>query len=288
MIYSFDVFDTCLTRSMARPADVFWMLGGKILAHLGKGTPTLDELTDFRLQRMRAEQVARSKRPKGEVLLADIYAEFDWMEKQGLSRERGMQAEIETEHELIRPIAAARQRIRQARESGARIVFISDMYLPSPVLGSWLVDHGMALPEDPVYVSGEEGASKRSGELFRRVGEKEEIEFRNWRLAGVKESYSVVKMIRKRVPVEEEVADGALCDLYNDMRARLQGDGTAVSGWQLATVLGWAWKTDPGLFFRLQKYPNEVKNRSPFLYRLFYLLAGGRMALSRSMGFFKK
>ena len=107
-------------------------------------------------------------------------------------------------------------------------------------------------------------------------------------LAGVKESYSVVKMIRKSVSVDEEVADGALCDLYNEMRARLLGGGKSVSRWQLLTTLGWAWKTDPGLFFRLQKYPNEIKSRSPFLYRLFYLLAGGRMALSRSMGIFKK
>lgn len=182
--YSFDVFDTCLTRLVARPADVFWVLGEKVLAHLGNTKPTPDELTDFRLERMRAEQVARSKRPEGEVLLADIYAEFDWMEKQGLSRERGMQAEIETEHELIRPIAAARERIRRARESGARIVFISDMYLPSMVIGSWLVESGMAAPEDPVYVSGEMGVSKKSGDLFRRVAEKEGLDFRRWRHLG--------------------------------------------------------------------------------------------------------
>ena len=183
-VYSFDIFDTCLTRLVARPADVFWVLGEKVLAHLGNSKPTPDELTDFRLERMRAEREARAQKSNGEVLLADIYAEFDWLEQRGLDRERGMQAEIETEHDLIRPIAAARERIRRARESGARIVFISDMYLPSMVIGSWLVESGMAAPEDPVYVSGEMGVSKKSGDLFRRVAEKEGLDFRRWRHLG--------------------------------------------------------------------------------------------------------
>ena len=183
-LYSFDIFDTCLTRLVARPADVFWVLGENVLAHLGNSKPTPDELTDFRLERMRAEREARAQKSNGEVLLADIYAEFDWLEQRGLDRERGMQAEIETEHDLIRPIAAARERIRRARESGARIVFISDMYLPSMVIGSWLVESGMAAPEDPVYVSGEMGVSKKSGDLFRRVAEKEGLDFRRWRHLG--------------------------------------------------------------------------------------------------------
>lgn len=179
-VYSFDVFDTCLTRLLARPADVFWVLGENVLAHLGNFKPTPDELTDFRLERMRAEREARAKKPNGEVLLADIYAEFDWLEQRGLDRERGMQAEIETEHDLIRPITAARERIRRARESGARFLFISDMYLPSKVIGSWLVESGMAVPEDPVYVSGEAGVSKKTGDLFRRVAEKEGVRFSDW------------------------------------------------------------------------------------------------------------
>ena len=183
-VYSFDVFDTCLTRLLARPADVFWVLGENVLAHLGNFKPTPDELTDFRLERMRAEREARAQKSNGEVLLAAIYAGFDWLEARGLSREWGMRAEIETEHDLIRPIAAARERIRRARESGARIVFISDMYLPSMVIGSWLVESGMAAPEDPVYVSGEMGVSKKSGDLFRRVAEKEGLDFRRWRHLG--------------------------------------------------------------------------------------------------------
>ena len=183
-LYSFDIFDTCLTRLVARPADAFWVLGEKMLAHAGNAKPTPDELTDFRLERMRAEREARAKKPNGEVVLADIYAEFDWLERRGLSREWGMQAEIEMEHELLRPIAAARTRIRRARESGARVIFISDMYLPGKILSAWLVEHGMARPEEPVYVSGEVDKSKKTGELFRWVAEREGLDFRRWRHVG--------------------------------------------------------------------------------------------------------
>lgn len=178
--YSFDVFDTCLTRLVARPADVFWVLGEKVLAHLGNTKPTPDEVSDFRMERMRAEREARAKKPNGEVLLADIYAEFDWLGQKGLSREWGMQTEIETEHNLIRPIAAAVQRIRNARESGAKILFISDMYLPVEVIRSWLLEYGLAEKEDPVYVSGAVGVSKKTGDLFRYVAEKEDLCFADW------------------------------------------------------------------------------------------------------------
>ena len=184
LLHSFDIFDTCLTRLVARPADAFWVLGERMLAHAGNAKPTPDELTDFRLERMRAEREARAKKPSGEVVLADIYAEFDWLERRGLSREWGMQAEIEMEHELLRPIAAARTRIRRARESGARVIFISDMYFPGKVLSAWLVEHGMARPEEPVYVSGEVDKSKKTGELFRWVAEREGLDFRRWRHVG--------------------------------------------------------------------------------------------------------
>ena len=66
-IHSFDVFDTCLTRLVARPSDLFWVLGRRLLARAGRAEPTPDEVSDFRVERMRASWEARQKRESGEV-----------------------------------------------------------------------------------------------------------------------------------------------------------------------------------------------------------------------------
>ncbi|MDA0866763.1 MAG: hypothetical protein O2890_10155, partial [Cyanobacteria bacterium] len=80
------------------------------------------------------------------------------------------------ESEVVRPIWRIQQKIQALRSRNARIVFISDMYLPTELIQKALMAHGLAQPGDPVYVSGDIGLTKASGNLFRYVLGKEGLQ----------------------------------------------------------------------------------------------------------------
>lgn len=165
-VYSFDVFDTCLVRTFARPEDLFIELARRLLP--APATP--EQITDFARQREQAETAARRATTREDITLADIYHYFtpalaDW----GLSPQGVQAAEVNLEISAVRPVWAVQQHIAQLRRQGRRIIFISDMVLPTPVIRLMLVNRGLARPTDPVYVSGDIGLTKASGRLFDYV-----------------------------------------------------------------------------------------------------------------------
>jgi FMN phosphatase YigB (HAD superfamily) len=170
-VYSFDVFDTCLVRTVARPADAFYLLAERILGVEEGGGCRFgrEEVSELALARVAAERAAHRRRSGEEIALADIYAELPDFSAWGVSAAAMQQAEVALECELMRPVAAVRRRVRALREAGARVVFVSDMYLPKDAVRAMLVACGYEVPEDCLYVSSELGLTKRSGSLFKHV-----------------------------------------------------------------------------------------------------------------------
>jgi predicted HAD superfamily hydrolase len=170
--YSFDVFDTCLTRTFARPEDLFIELARRLLPP----EASAEAVTDLARQREQAEAAARAAAPREDITLAEIYHHFEpaltgW----GLSPQIALTTEVNLEITCVRPIQAMQQRLAQLRRQGRRILFISDMYLPAPVIHLMLINHGLARPADPLYVSGEIGLTKQSGRLFEHVLAQEKL-----------------------------------------------------------------------------------------------------------------
>ena len=169
-VYSFDVFDTCLARRFIRPADLFHVLAEKMLAaRQPSGEFGQAEVRELVADRKSAEQTARQLHVDEDILIDDIYGAFRSLPKWGIDVNDMRLEEIDLELESVRPIRCIGNRIEQLRAAGKRIVFISDMYLPSAVIRRMLVERGLALGNEPVYVSGELGVTKRSGKLFEHV-----------------------------------------------------------------------------------------------------------------------
>lgn len=165
-IHSFDVFDTCLVRTFARPEDLFIELARRLLP----ASATSEAVADFARQREQAETAARRTATREDITLADIYRHFETgLAEWQLSTRLAQTVEINLEISCVRPIWSTRQRIANLRRQGQRIIFISDMYLPASVIRLMLVNHGVALPTEPVYVSGNIGLTKASGRLFDYV-----------------------------------------------------------------------------------------------------------------------
>lgn len=178
---SFDVFDTVVTRAFAHPRDLFVWLG-VVLQRRGLPVP---EALVFARARWAAELAARKKSPWTEVLIDDIYRELaaalGW---DGRTTARALELELETESQHLRGIPLIRAELARARSAAERLVFLSDMYLPAPLLRPWLEREGAAAPGDLLLVSGEVRGNKSSGKLFEIARQRTGGDFVRWHHTG--------------------------------------------------------------------------------------------------------
>jgi FMN phosphatase YigB (HAD superfamily) len=166
--HSFDVFDTCLVRTLAMPQDLFHAMGQRLLAASGR-SPLADEVHEFVRERVEAERRARRACAREDLTLDDIYAHYPEEAPFGLSPREIMAAELDMERQCMRPVPAMLDHIRSLRHRGADILYISDMFLPESFVSELLREHGFLEPGDRVYVSGTRGVTKHTGNLFRLV-----------------------------------------------------------------------------------------------------------------------
>jgi predicted HAD superfamily hydrolase len=164
--YSFDVFDTVLTRNVLYPKDVFHLIQNRIPgrfhekgSRLGKG---------FWGRRVWAEFIARRHKIHEDISLADIYRSLAHIYSvDNRLRDRLVELELEVESDVLVPLDGAAALLASCRTHGTGVIFVSDMYLPAAFIRGLLEREGFFLPGDRLYVSGEVGLTKASGNLFR-------------------------------------------------------------------------------------------------------------------------
>jgi FMN phosphatase YigB (HAD superfamily) len=163
----FDVFDTLVTRSVARPADVFLLVAERLVE---LGLLTSDQAREWPLERSETERRLRASKAPREITLELIARHLArrWSMPEA-SVQRMARAEMEIERRLIRPLPHAPALVHAARFRGRRVAFVSDMYLPAAFIRSFLQDFGICCPGDPIFVSSECGVTKHSGALFQHV-----------------------------------------------------------------------------------------------------------------------
>lgn len=167
-VFSFDVFDTCVTRCCARPTDLFERLFVELLAE--QRLPSYELIAaakSLARSRVAAETTARQQSDSDDTTLNAIYRALEpSLKPYGISAANASAAEIELELATVSPILQTQLRIKQLRAEGSKVIFISDMYLPGQVVRQMLIDHGFSDGSDEVYVSADSGLSKGSGRLF--------------------------------------------------------------------------------------------------------------------------
>ena len=145
---SFDIFDTVLLRPYVKPTDLF--------EHM----ELLFKADGFSEKRIKAERTARRKHHR-EITLNEIYGELD--EAFQYLKEK----EIEMEISLSLPNRPVFDLYKELIET-KKIVFISDMYLPTDVIERMLETNGISRYHK-LYISSEYKKTKCSGQLFDLV-----------------------------------------------------------------------------------------------------------------------
>lgn len=167
-----DVFDTALTRRLARPEDVALLVGIRAeRAGLSRCAPET-----FRQARLHGEAVLRRAAEANgldEVRLADIYA---WMAERRLidDPEQARLCERATELAVTEPVPAIWPALAALDPSRQRLIFLSDTTLSGPDLAWLLTRHGF-VPDPQAITSADWQRNKASGRLFAAVLERLEL-----------------------------------------------------------------------------------------------------------------
>ena len=168
-IVSFDIFDTALLRTVAHPTSVFDIIGAISAIHSRARSHNFAEL------RVWAERIARNRAvDRGasvEIGLDDIYNVIaEALQLNEVEKNELRNAELDEERKVLKANPAVLNWARRAAELGKRVIFVSDMYLPSSFLVETLSAAGYTSPE--VYVSCEHSMGKSDGKLFHLVARK--------------------------------------------------------------------------------------------------------------------
>ncbi|MBV3843216.1 HAD-IA family hydrolase [Bacteroides eggerthii] len=156
---SFDIFDTLIFRTVSDYRDIHRMVQRLYFELYGV------MLDNYPVKRMNAEFTARSLRGVMDIDIDMIYdhlSEYTIQEKQRLM---ALEEKCELDNCIPNPLMA--DVCRLCYENGKKIVITTDMYLPRTVLHRIL--QKIKVKYDFLFISGEEGYTKRNGELFSVV-----------------------------------------------------------------------------------------------------------------------
>lgn len=168
---SFDIFDTCLIRSCGPSSALF-----DILASEAFSCPVSYAIRhEFIIARINAESHNN---------LQSIYTNIEFSHEHLLPVNKLIENELSIEDSLLKPSKKILALVNQCRIKGHRIIFISDMYLPSSFLRKQLAKWGFWKDGDKLYVSNEIKKTKSSGELFSYIAQKESLRFKKWHHYG--------------------------------------------------------------------------------------------------------
>ena len=176
-LYSFDIFDTLISRKCLYPTTIFSYVQSKMC------TGTMDFpsylLTNYSAVRQQCEQNVREYYKKSVLLRNDDHFEIQFKEifdhmaalygLDDMQKDQLMQWEIEGELEAGIPLVPQISLLKKYIAEGNDIVLISDMYLPKEVIVKLLQKADPLLATLPLYVSSEVGHQKTTRKLFLHV-----------------------------------------------------------------------------------------------------------------------
>ncbi len=160
---SFDLFDTLIFRNTDSPTALFAQGYHRRCTAL-QGLQN-DAFADLRVAwEKKARQVTRA----GDISLEDIYAQAPLTPEQ---QAQLCQAELNQERSSGQLNSEMLALVSSLSEQGVAVCFISDMYLSAQQIQDCFFHKANWLKEIPLFVSGQVGLTKRSGELFDFVAD---------------------------------------------------------------------------------------------------------------------
>lgn len=204
-LYSFDVFDTLITRTTATPLGIFALIEDK----LKKSTFDMPSniKNNFYYLRIECERNIRKyflKDGKEDFSIYDIY---NYLSLNNFLSDKQKQflinLEIETEIENSIPIEANIKILKSLVNENYKVVLISDMYLTSDIIRKILTKHDNIFKNINIYSSSDYSKTKHSGNLYKIVKDIENIDYKEWKHMGDNEYSDIFKA--KKLSIDTEL-----------------------------------------------------------------------------------
>lgn len=186
-LYSFDIFDTTISRIVGSPQGIFSIIRDRLL-HDGdyKLVPTSLK-NNFISIRINAEDILRKNvdNKNQEIILKEIYDKiaYDYFLSSEIE-DKLISLEIETEIFCSIPLCETVNDINNLLNLGKKVCFISDMYLPQSVIRKMLNKADNRLNTLRLYVSSDYRKTKSNGDLFEIVANEYNINRGKWLHVG--------------------------------------------------------------------------------------------------------
>lgn len=183
-MYSFDIFDTLITRTTANPWGIFALIKDRLRNEQEKNGLDDFVLDNFYELRIHSEELIRNAilfENREEVNLYEIYQAMGTC---GCLNQEQIKylCSVEEETEIANIVGIERNidRLKALLQQGERVVLISDMYLSEKTIRRMLVQVDQVFLNIPLYVSSELGKRKTTGNLYRKVQELEQVSYSEW------------------------------------------------------------------------------------------------------------
>lgn len=184
-LYSFDIFDTLLTRKVARPTGIFVLMQHIFNTNTLYSDIPYDVKTNFYQYRIDAEYyLRRINNLWHDELDINFDAIYNYLQKTYYLSDEQVQKikelEIKLELEAVVPIKENIDTIKTLLAQNKRVILISDMYLPLEIIKQMLYNADPVLATLKLYLSSELRYMKKNGDLFKFVKSQENVEYKKW------------------------------------------------------------------------------------------------------------
>lgn len=168
-MYSFDVFDTLITRKTAVPEGVFAVMQSE-LGREGYEEIPVSIRNNFYRFRIAAEVLARYSYQRNGIEDVTLEQIYDVLAVRGelseVQQTQLMCLECDIEYRECVPIEKNVIQVKKLLAEGEKVILISDMYLPQKQIYKMLEKADAVLTELQLYVSGDCKKRKRTGAIY--------------------------------------------------------------------------------------------------------------------------
>lgn len=207
-LYSFDIFDTLISRKVLNPMGIHYYVKEKIEnekygfdKYFISNYPELRKNAELNLREYYTRTKNARKSLKVEIQFDEIFKRLQNVyEITNEQIEILKKLEIEAELENVIPLTTQIDKVKQLIKKGEKVVLISDMYLPKDIITKMLKKADPILGTLDLYLSSEYGYQKADSLLFVEVYKEfgKEYDYDEWIHTGdnPKSDFSMAKKMK--------------------------------------------------------------------------------------------
>ncbi len=176
VLYSFDIFDTLISREGLLPQSIFYAVKARMQSSGLFNQNIIDRYPEIRtFAESAARELMNKTRESRDSIKTEITLDQIILQIQavyGVTDEQAVllkQFEIEAELAATIPLPDRIRKVKELVSSGEKVILISDMYLPKDVITEMLRKADPMLTELPFFLSNEYGVLKSNRLLFFEV-----------------------------------------------------------------------------------------------------------------------